>query len=172
MKYNFVIDAGGYLGNTAFEFSKKGNPKIVIFEPVPEFAAYCRRRFANNPKITVEEKAIGKENGETTLYLHEDGTSTDKKWAENRVSVKVPVIKLSDYIKGEVGLLKLNIEGGEYDVIDDLAANGLLGNIREITVQFHKIEGWEEKYKKAVQLLELSHKKIKGDFIWEYWIKK
>ena len=45
--------------------------------------------------------------------------------------------KASDYIKGKIDLLKINIEGGEYEVLENLIENDLIKNIDNIQIQFH-----------------------------------
>ena len=38
---------------------------------------------------------------------------------------------------GPIDLMKINIEGGEYDLLDHLIDTGFVKNIRNIQVQFH-----------------------------------
>lgn len=168
---SLVIDAGGYLGNTTAKLVKQFNSNVIIFEPIPQFAKYCRERFVTNHKILVVENALGKETKERKLYFKKDGTSCFKEWAKSDLFIEVPFIQLSNYIKDipQIDLLILNIEGSEYDVIEDLAENGEIGKIKELSVQFHKIDGWEDRYKISQETLLKTHKKIRGNFIWETW---
>ena len=46
-------------------------------------------------------------------------------------------VRLSHFINREVDLLKLDIEGAELMVLEDLAGNGKLSLIREMIIEYH-----------------------------------
>ena len=37
----------------------------------------------------------------------------------------------------QVDLLKLNVEGAEYEILDNLISNNLLGKVKTLLIQFH-----------------------------------
>lgn len=171
-KDSLVIDAGGYFGD--FTANLGCNCKVIIFEPEPNFYEHIKKRFKDDPKIRVEPFALGKKEGESELYIRKDATSLYKELAKSTNMVKVPVIRLSSYIKdfSQVDLLKLNIEGSEYDVIQDLAENEQISKITEILVQFHIVaSGTRHKYRMSRETLSKSHRKTGGNFKWETWKK-
>ena len=50
---------------------------------------------------------------------------------------RVACRRLSTFITGEIDLLKLDIEGMEEPVLDELAASGKLALVREMVVEVH-----------------------------------
>lgn len=168
---SLVIDAGGYLGDFTANLGYDCN--VIIFEPVPEFFKYCKERFKVNPRIKIECFGLGTRDGRSTLYVRKDASSFYEKWkwAGSSDAITVNTICLSKYIKGfpKVDLLKLNIEGTEYDVLGDLAENKQISKIKTILVQFHAISGFRTRYKMSQKILSETHRKTQGNFKWETW---
>ncbi len=46
-------------------------------------------------------------------------------------------MKLSEYINGEIDILKLDIEGSEGEVLEELASSGKLPLIKNIFIEYH-----------------------------------
>jgi hypothetical protein len=71
-----------------------------------------------------------------------------------------------------IDLLKVNIEGAEYDVLNHMIGAGLHKRIKNIQVQFHQIDGvpygvW---YKEIEKHLSLTHTRTwHYPFCWESW---
>lgn len=170
-KDSLVIDAGGYFGD--FTAHLGCNCNVIIFEPVPEFNKYCKERFKDNPLIKIECFGLSITEGASKLYVKKDASSFYEKWrwAGSSDAITVNTIQLSKYIKGfsKVDLLKLNIEGAEYDVLDDLAENKQISKIKTILVQFHAISGFRIRYKISQKILSETHQKTRGNFKWETW---
>jgi len=79
------------------------------------------------------------------------------------------------YINRHVRLMKINIEGGEYTLIDYIIKMGCINNIQELQVQFHLIEGEDNRknYEELAKRLSLTHKITwQYPFCWENWIRK
>jgi len=71
----------------------------------------------------------------------------------------------------EIDVLKINIEGGEYDLIDRLDQAGWLPRIRIVLVQFHE---WHPKaYRRRRtnrRALQRHHREVWGyPWVWEQW---
>jgi len=66
-------------------------------------------------------------------------------------------------------VVKINCEGAEYAIIDDLDRSGWLGNIPEIFIQHHKIKDWEELYKTMAEKLSKTHKLTNQIKTWQLW---
>jgi Methyltransferase FkbM domain len=74
----------------------------------------------------------------------------------------VQVARLSDYVDGEFDLLKLDVEGAELEVMEDLAARGKLPLIREIIIEVHPaLQAGSAMFPRLQQLLAA------GGFHWE-----
>lgn len=72
----------------------------------------------------------------------------------------------------EIALLKINIEGAEYDLLTHIIDNGLIARIERIQVQFHLTEGQESEahYDLVVDSLRATHTvEWRYPFCWESW---
>jgi hypothetical protein len=71
----------------------------------------------------------------------------------------------------EIGCLKLNIEGAEYDVLDRLCDAGMLPGIRSLLLQFHRFTPDDERRRASIQArLAEAHRLIFDyPFVWERW---
>ena len=66
--------------------------------------------------------------------------------------IEVDIVQLSDFIDREVDLLKMNIEGMEGDVFDNIANK--LGQIKEIIFEYHCFEHLPQNLGNILQLLD------------------
>jgi hypothetical protein len=63
--------------------------------------------------------------------------------------------RLSNYIDGPIDLLKLDVEGAEFDVMSDLKGSGKLSQIKRMIIEYHhKIDGRPSCMSKFLALLE------------------
>lgn len=88
---------------------------------------------------------------------------------------KYGCVDIVPYLQKEIRLVKINIEGGEYQLLDYIIEKGLIGNIAELQVQFHLIEGAdsEKEYNLLAKRLSMTHKLTwRYPFVWENWARK
>ena len=78
---------------------------------------------------------------------------------------------LSDNDHRRIDLMKINIEGGEYELLDHLVEVGLISDIKNIQVQFHHfVPNAEERMKSIHGELERTHMlTYQYKFLWENW---
>lgn len=138
-----IIDCGGNVGLSVIAFKQRyRQARILTFEADPAHAAIL----AQNVKalglkdVTVEAKAVGAVNGE--VVFQPDGAVSGHVVASNGATlpanaVSIPATRLSDWIDGPVDLLKLDIEGSEYDVIADLSQSGRLAQVKTLICEVH-----------------------------------
>lgn len=73
----------------------------------------------------------------------------------------------------EIALLKINIEGGEYDLLEHIYRAGLMPRIKDLQIQFHLIEGEDSitRYEAIEDLLCETHSLalFEYPFCWENW---
>ncbi|MGY3211138.1 FkbM family methyltransferase [Mucilaginibacter sp. HD30] len=69
-------------------------------------------------------------------------------------------------------LIKINIEGGEYDILLRMIESGLISKIKRLQIQFHELE--KDSFNKMNKIREgllLTHRPINQyEFVWEDWI--
>jgi len=171
-KNSLVFDIGGYEGQWASDIYSMYRCRIYVFEPVEEFANGIRRRFVKNPDICVNQFGISDRNWTTKIALNKDGTSVFK--PSNKL-VDVQFVEATKYFRDNdiqfIDLMKINIEGGEYDLLDYLINNDWATKINNIQVQFHNFVPDAEKRMTEIQkqLIVTHELTYQYKFVWENW---
>jgi hypothetical protein len=85
-----------------------------------------------------------------------------------------PAIHFSNWLKNEnldIGLLEINIEGGEYNLLSDLIESRQIKRIKTLLIQFHNNERNSEFQRASIRhLLQETHEQIFNyDWVWEKW---
>jgi FkbM family methyltransferase len=133
-----VIDCGANRGEFSGWVSEQTNAPVIAYEPDP-------RLFEQLPqwdRVTYYNFALASAEGEVSLFLGNKLCSSlvhaESPDAE-RVSVKA--VELSRHLAlcnvGTIGLLKLDIEGAELDVLSHLSP-ALFQRVKQITCEFHE----------------------------------
>lgn len=173
LKEGIVIDAGAYIGEWT-ERMRLSYPdcEYHLFEPVERFYKVCKEKFSDVDDVEVFQKALGSQDKSIKIQMLNDGSKMAD-FGEPSLMEDVDTYIRQKSIS-EVELLKLNIEGGEYDVIDRLAKIKQLKNIKRILVQFHNFyPNAETRLLSCREALSKTHNNVWNyDFVWEYWEKK
>ena len=170
-----VIDVGGYVGQWASDIYAMYGCIVHVFEPIEEFASFIRARFAQNTRILVHKAALSDRDGKASAVKDGDATRLTKQGSEGE---SVATVRFADFIEQEgianVDLLKINIEGGEYDLLWHIINQGLLDRMRNIQVQFHNIAPGSAADMRAIkQELKRTHElTYEYEFVWENWRRK
>jgi FkbM family methyltransferase len=169
-----VLDIGGYEGNWAGMIDERYGCEIHIFEPVPEFAEKIRSRFMRRDNIRVHRYGISDKTQVSEISIENDGTSVYRnKGTKVQIQLKSArrMFRELGLERCGVDLMKINIEGSEFDLLPHLVSKGLVNHIRDIQVQFHDF----------VPDASARMEKIQGDlarthalqwqyrFVWENW---
>lgn len=169
---SIVFDVGGFEGNWAQDIFDSYGSQIHVFEPHPKFAEALNTRFAANPAITVHDVALGSADG--VLDLSDDADASSAFVAsEGGTQGRVIDVKafLDSFAPPRIDVMKVNIEGGEYDLLPALAASGHLGRIDVLQVQFHLYgEEFIAMRDAIVAALSKTHQPAWSyPFVWEEW---
>jgi FkbM family methyltransferase len=169
---SIVFDVGGFAGNWAADIHVRYGAYVHVFEPHPGFAQDIAHRFTGNSKIFVHDFAIGRDDG--MLNLSDDGDASSSFRSAGR-SVSGRIVSVSHFFEQTgftfVDLAKINIEGGEYDLLPALLDAGLMGRIGTLQVQFHLFSEMDIARRDAIRdRLALTHDcDWSYDFVWEQW---
>ncbi len=171
---SFVLDLGGYEGQWASDLYARYRCRIAIFEPVTRFAENIGARFRKNGDIAVFPCGLGATSRTETIYVHGASSSVQKRQAESEQIQIVDVQQWFEEHKVEaVQLMKVNIEGGEYELLERLVASGLIGRIDDIQVQFHNFTpnaaARMEQLQRAMRATHTPTYQYR--FVWENWRK-
>tara|TARA_R110002096_G_scaffold194020_2_gene376107 strand:- start:1668 stop:2360 length:693 start_codon:yes stop_codon:yes gene_type:complete len=167
-----VFDMGGFQGNWAADIHERYGADVHIFEPHPAFAQKIRQRFEGNSAIRTYDLALG--STQSTLTLSDDGdASSSFREGKNAVTGRIePVAQFFEHADiPRIDLMKINIEGGEYDLLPALAAAGIMPRIGIIQVQFHLFSAADIERRDTIRtMLEKTHTcDWSYDFVWEQW---
>ena len=135
-----VIDCGCYEGNFARLINEKYGCRVIAFEPVGEFYTVCQRNLAASPRVQIFNLGVGGHSRNETWWIHGDMTgmvSSGEK--ESPVVIRDIAEVFSEFGLMGCDLLKVNIEGAEYEVLERLIDTGLIDKMKNIQVQWHSV---------------------------------
>ncbi len=173
---SLVIDCGGYRGQWASDLFARFCCNIVIFEPVDAFARIIKNRFEKNDKIEVFQYGLGAQSRSEMLNLSNDGSSIFGA-SVSREEIRIVDVKEwfanADMAGRRIHLMKINIEGGEFELLERLIELELIENIENIQVQFHDLfDDAALRMERIQQQLERTHHlTFQYRFVWENWEK-
>ena len=131
---SIVIDLGCYIGEFTKIMEDKFNCYIYSFEPIKLFHDVCVDKFKNNSKIKVYKAGLSNENKKVDFTIGGEASSMFSD--EDRPEIDVDLIKIDDFLEQEkiqkVNVLKMNIEGGEYDLLEYMIKNNLTEKFENI----------------------------------------
>lgn len=171
---SLVVDVGAFRGEWAEPIWEKYQPTIHCFEPAPTACERLAQKFAGNGNVHVHRFGLGGRDSIASLSLRGPGSSiygAPTQFGSVEVRIRDVVDVLEELGIDEIDLLKVNIEGGEYDLLDRLEEAGWLPRIRLVLVQFHE---WHPKAyrrrRKTRRALQRHHEEVWGyPWVWEYW---
>ena len=127
-----VLDLGAFIGYYTVLFANKVGQQghVFAFEPSPKNFKILSKNAENRSNMTIEEKAISKHTGNTTLYL------CNNNYGMNRIypsvycdgstfggKVEVDTIKLDEYFgsfKRPINFVKMDLEGSEFGALEGM----------------------------------------------------
>jgi FkbM family methyltransferase len=140
-----IFDCGSNIGISVLFFKKLyPRARIVAFEPDPETFSVLNHNIRQNGLTDIETHriALGSKNGTSEFYRDQEEHSSSLVMSTNRErhpgrQIKVPVRPLSDFIESDIDLLKIDIEGAELEVIEDLAKSGKIHHAQQMHLEYH-----------------------------------
>jgi FkbM family methyltransferase len=139
-----ILDGGANIGLSVLFFKKLYPGSIITaFEPDPAIFRILKENVdaAGWKDVELVNKALWASDAD--LPFMPDGADAGRLLDQSTAgSSSVPAVRLRDYLKGPIHLLKLDIEGAEEVVLRDSA--DLLCNVRNIFVECHCFAGREQ----------------------------
>lgn len=151
----YIIDGGACIGMSALYFkSVYPQATIVSFEPDENIYKVLQSNITANNLVNVELIMAGLAAKAGTVSFNADGSDGGKITDGNEGMTTIQTVRLSDYLDCEVDFLKLNIEGQELPVLEEVAASGRLSSVREMVLEYHGWAGGEQRLGKILTLLD------------------
>lgn len=174
---SIVLDVGGYMGDFAHALYERYRCNVYIFEPHPDFAKGIKERFVGNPKIKVFAYGLGGKDSTEKFGSSGDATSSYRE-NDDSASVVAKVRSVAAVLRElrlvDIDLMKINVEGAEYDIIEALDAARMIPSVRDYQVQFHDfIPDAAARLRRSRQILQSTHSPTyMFSFVWENWTRK
>lgn len=138
---SFVLDAGAFRGDFIDWCRKRWDCRVTALEPCAAFADGVEKRFSGDGKVRVFRYGVSGKTERAELSVRGDATSV---FVSGEGAV-IETISLRDVaevfaepsIPAVVDLFKINIEGGEYPLLERMLEAGLVERVRFFQIQFH-----------------------------------
>ena len=172
-----VLDVGAHDGAWSEQISRRYESTIFAFEPSPATFPRLVARLEDRAGVVPYNYGLGATDELATLTLAGAGSSTfttDRRFPSARVQMRDVVSVLEDLGVDHVDLMKVNIEGGEYDLFDRLLETGWLPRIRLVSVQFHEWHPKAHRRRRAIRrALRETHDEVWNyAWVWELWRRR
>ena len=146
-----AIDCGANLGAIT-RIMARGGAEVHAFEPNPDAFAVLKARTADLPGVQCHNAAVLDRDDTMTLFLHvnyklnperfssRSSLIAEKRNVDEAGGVQVRVIDLVAFIEGlgrPIKLLKVDIEGAEYALLNGLIDRGVMDRIAAVYVETH-----------------------------------
>ncbi len=152
-----VVDCGANLGVVSAPLAETG-AHVHAFEPDPYAFGELEKRFRRVPNVTLHQAAVGVADGKIRLMRASNFDENPKGASvkstvvsggrkideDDENSIEVELINLPTFLDGlikkhgEVAFLKLDIEGAELELLENMSANKQFENIRLTVAETHE----------------------------------
>jgi len=171
-----VLDVGAYIGDWSEQIARRYGARIFAFEPNPEAFRVLTARLAGE-RVQCFDYALGAADGDGVLSIVGPGSSLSAS-VPGAGTATVPVrdvVAIMDALGiGDVDLCKVNIEGGEFDLLERLMAADRLRRVRLLSVQFHEWQPGAYRRRRAIRrALARTHTEVWNyPWVWELWRRR
>jgi FkbM family methyltransferase len=175
-KGDIALDCGANVGLFTTRMAQSG-ATVYAFEPNPDAYRKLAEVTASYPNVLLYQAAVTTKLGEVELYLHKYADDDPEYWSSGSSllaeksnvrkdnALKVEGIHLAAFIKDlgqPVKLMKMDIEGAEVDVLNQLLDEGLHESIEQAFVEVHdrrikSLAKPTQRLRERLQALGVSH---------------
>jgi len=149
----FIIDCGSNIGLSIIYFKNNfPKAKIIGFEPDPKIFAILKKNTARFNDLILYNKAVSKEKGRLNFEC-EGGFSGRLNNEPSGINIiPVDAEPLSPYIDRKVDLLKIDIEGAEYGVLQEIQPK--LKMVDKLFIEYHSVHNKEQELDLILSILK------------------
>lgn len=165
-KFNYknkvILDIGGYIGDAALFFVLKEAKEIIVYEIDEDtYQVLVENIRINKLENKIKAHNIGVSNqykyavlnvinqkGSSSIYDITDNTK------QNLERKRVKLIPFNEILTKPIDILKMDCEGCEYEILQDILENDLINKINDgIILEYHNIDE-KRNYKLILSLLK------------------
>lgn len=131
-----------------------------------------KETFKDNSKVAVYYFGLGGADRKEKISVDENASSIYK---SDGAHEEIAIANIMEWLKQhevvEVGLMKINIEGGEFELLEKLIEHNALNLFRNIQVQFHNFApNADTRMSEIHKQLSKTHRSTYSyPYIWENW---
>lgn len=161
-KTPYIIDCGSNIGMSVLYFKMLyPDSEILAFEPCAEAFFCLERNIRNNNlnSVLIYKKALSNKEGTIDFYYDQNDSGSllmstkQERMPKQKQTVEASV--LSKYINRTVDFLKMDVEGAELEIMEELSHKGKLNDIKEMVIEYHHhIIRDADVFSKILRLLE------------------
>ncbi len=151
---DIVVDIGANLGMFSAYALKHKASKVFSVEPSPETFSHLRDNLKNFKNVHLTNKAIAAKkgkvglsvppvsNGSSIFSLYPEGSpSTFSNSLEGNQLIEIDCVDINSFIKDnnikKINFLKIDCEGGEFDIFKNISKDFLRDNVDKIVCEVH-----------------------------------
>lgn len=133
-----VLDIGGNIGAFSALALAYGCSAVHVYEPVPSnFERLADHLMNYSLRATLHEAAVSGSRGTIGFRINAEG-HTGGGMVDDDGDIIVQAVSFKDALRelDEIGVLKMDIEGGEYECFESIESSDLK-HVERITMEFH-----------------------------------
>ncbi|MHC1716305.1 MAG: FkbM family methyltransferase [Candidatus Dojkabacteria bacterium] len=166
-----IYDLGSHIGLSILYFKTKyPNSEIVAFEPNPNVFHILEENIEGNgiKDVILRNLALGKKDSTRKLYIDSTGygafstaSFTKNAWngKQKTIPIDVETKQLSKFLSKDIDLLKMDIEGEELNILEELEESNKLKDVENILMEYHPKE--KSQFKRIKNMLEKNNFELK-----------
>ena len=172
---SIVFDIGGYIGGWSGNIKQKYDSQLYIFEPVKVFYDTICKKLGSSPKVHIFCSGLGAYSRQETIKECGDGSSI---FLEKGTPLCIQIRSIAEVMNELnipiVNLTSINIEGGEYELVNAIIKEGLIHKFEHLLIQFHEIGSFTLHQRERIrEQLRVTHEPVYiYDTVWDYWVKR
>jgi len=174
---SIVLEIGAYKGLWASEISKKYDPYIYAFEPVPEFYEEATKKLAGRTKVGLFNFGLGARDENIEIFVNGDASGIGCLKGNSRmISIRHigKILCEKHLFTINIDLAQINCEGGEYELLEEMLSQNLITKFDHLQIQFHDVvPEAKRKMENIFERLSVTHQMhYNYNFIFCCWSKK
>lgn len=148
---DLAVDCGANMGVVTAQLAATG-ADVIAFEPDPDCFAALQQKFGATTNVTLINAAVGTRAGTVRLMragnfdANPVGASVKNtildggRGIDEGNSVEVQLIDFPAFLreKGQIGFLKLDIEGAELEILEAMERDGLFARVKSLVAETHE----------------------------------
>lgn len=150
-----IIDCGANMGLSLLYFSKTyPNAEIIAFEPDESVLPFLEKNIHSQEMKNVELHKMAVWNKETELEFYTDNGLGGRIGTEyeNQDPKIIKAIRLRNFLNRQIDMLKIDIEGSEYHVLQD--CEDMLYKVNHVFLEYHSFYDEEQHLDDILNILK------------------